>query len=119
MQAIIEPYKTFITPILKDKGLEQATEIGILMCGSPIEELGTENSEPKWTVFVSTDWLRWFLEGQAFGRGAIEIPGQQIYGQVPAWPDGFFEFLAAIVMTEGVFIWRRHPNGYLVLCQPT
>jgi hypothetical protein len=115
---LIDPYKTFISPILEDKGLAGDVELGVLMCGTDLDQRNEQDNEPQWTVFVNADWLRWYLAGREFGRSTIEIPGEQIYGQISAWPDGFFEFLAALVMTNGVFVWRRHPNGYLVLCQP-
>lgn len=116
--ALVEPYKTFIKPILEDKKLADGDELGLLLCGSPPEESHNPDRRTPWTVFVNAAWLRWFLQGQAVGyRSEMVVPPTQVYGQVPAWPDAFFEFLTAMVEAETTFFWRRHPGGYLVLCQ--
>jgi hypothetical protein len=104
--------------MLLDRGLTEDTELGILMCGPAPEESGRQREKAPWTVFVKADWLRWFLNGQSSGyKAAREVSPEQIYGQIPAWPDSFFEFLAAIVQTNATFEWRRHQDGYLVLSQ--
>jgi hypothetical protein len=115
--SLIEPYRAFIGPILNDRGLTDESELGILMCGTPVDERSKHGGEPDWTAFVNPEWLRWYLSGRAFGHAALEVPAEQVYGRVPAWPDTFFEFLAAIVQTGVTFFWQRHPQGYLTLCQ--
>jgi len=103
----LESYKSILSPILVDKGLSEDSELGILMCG-----------DGKWTVFVNADWLRWCLKAQNNGYNmSEEVPAKQVYGQIPAWPDTFLEFLTAIVVTDSTFIWHRNPDGYLVLAQ--
>jgi len=116
--AMDESYKSFLTPMLKDKGIGEASTLGVLMCGPLPEEADQPNRETPWTVLVNADWLRWYLDSREAGyKAAPEVPGEQIYGRIPAWPDGFFEFLEAIVQTNTTFIWQRHPDGYLVLEQ--
>lgn len=110
----IEAYASVLTPMLKDKQLADGAEIGLLLCG---EREGTGDDIP-WTVFVKPEWLRWFIAGADF-KTTIQVPHEVIYGQMPAWPDTFFEFLAAIVMSKCPFAWQRHPGGYLMLSQPS
>jgi hypothetical protein len=115
---LIEPYKSVLAPMLHDKGLGKDSELGVLMCGSPPEDDDSPDYETPWTAFVNADWLHWYLNGQTAGyRAAQKVPSEQIYGQIPAWPDTFFEFLAAIVLSNMTFKWQRHPDGYLVLAQ--
>lgn len=113
---LIGPYKNLLTPMLHDRGLTKDSELGILMCGSPPEDYKLPDRETPWTVFVNADWLRWYLNGQTAGyKAAQEIPSEQVYGRIPAWPDSFFEFLTAIVLSNTTFKWQRHSDGYLVL----
>jgi hypothetical protein len=112
------PYREFIGPIIQEKNLMNDSELGILMCGSPLEGEGSEENLPQWTVFVEPSWLRWFIEGQKAQFPLVdEIPGRLIYGRVPAWPDSFLEFLGAIVQTGISFGWSHTPQGYLALGQ--
>ena len=111
-------YKEFLTPMLSDQNLGEESELGILMVGSPMSERRNKNRQAQWTVFVKPDWLRWILAGKESGfRPAQEISPDQIFGQVPGWPDDFFELLAAIVATGTSFQWQRSPQGYLILTQ--
>jgi hypothetical protein len=111
-------YREFLGPLLRDRKLTGDTELGVLMCGSPPEETRTRNPQATWTVFVNAEWLRWILTGQSGGfRLPSEIPPEQIYGQIPGWPDGFFEFLKAMVQTGTTFEWQRSAKGFLVLAQ--
>ena len=115
---VVQAYREFLAPMLRYKELADDSSLGILMCGSPPEYEGPDR-ETQWTVFVNPEWLRWYLAGQDSGfDAALKVPVAQIYGQVPAWPDSFFEFLAAIVETGITFHWVQHPDGYLVLAQP-
>jgi hypothetical protein len=107
----------FIAPILQDKELSDNSNLGVLMCGS---EAGSQNfkAEPESTVFVNKEWLSWVLKGQESGFELVQnVPTEQIYGQIPAWPDSFFEFLMAVVQTNSTFQWNRHKAGYLMLTQ--
>jgi hypothetical protein len=118
VRALIPPYKSVLGPMLLDRGLTEDTELGILMSEYDLEGSGGHRKKMPWTVFVKADWLRWFLNGESSGYNiAREVPPEQIYGVMPAWPDSFFEFLEAIVQTNTTFEWRRHPDGYLVLSQ--
>jgi hypothetical protein len=111
-------YKEFLTPMLSDQNLGEESELGILMVGSPMSERRNKNRQAQWTVFVKPDWLRWILAGQESGfRPAQEIPPDQTFGQVPGWPDHFFELLAAIVASGTSFQWQRSPLGHLILSQ--
>jgi hypothetical protein len=113
-----EPYKTFLKPILEDKELADRDELGLLLCGSLPEQDLTPNAPSPWTVFVKGAWLRWYLHGQGEGFGVEQVVSpSQIYGVVPAWPDTFFEFLTAIVVSKVTFYWKRQPDGYLALSQ--
>ncbi|MBN1227638.1 MAG: hypothetical protein JXA79_11655 [Deltaproteobacteria bacterium] len=97
VRSMIGAYKSVLTPLLHDRGLTEESELGILMCGSPPEHHSEPNYETPWTVFVNADWLRWLLDGQKAGyKTAPEIPAEHIYGQIPAWPDSFFEFLRVL-----------------------
>ena len=88
------------------------------MCGSPPENYKRRNEETPWTAFVDANWLRWYLAAQNAGyKAAQEVSAEQIYGLIPAWPDSFFEFLYAMVLTNTTFEWQRHRDGYLVLAQ--
>lgn len=111
-------YKMFIDPILKDRGLGDDSELGILMVGSPNNEATDGARETPWTTFVDPAWLRWALEGQraAFDL-AKKVPSNRIYGRVPGWPDDFWEFLQAIVQTGTTFSWTRGRAGHLILGQ--
>lgn len=112
-----ESYKKFISPILEDKQLSDNTELGILMCGSSLED-NLQNYETRWTIFVNADWLRWFLIAQENGYGTLEeVPKEQIYGRIPEWPDSFLEFIEAIVQSNTTFHWQRHNSEYLILSQ--
>lgn len=116
VRALIAPYKSVLGPMLLDRGLTDDTEMGVLMCEGDSADMGRRKVQ--WTLFVKADWLRWLLGGQSSGyKAAKEVPPEQIYGQMPAWPDSFFEFLEAIVQTNTTFKWRRHRDGYLVLSQ--
>jgi hypothetical protein len=118
VRALSEPYKSVLRPMLLDRGLNEDTELGILMCEYDSDDSGGWHKDVPWTVFVKADWLRWVLSGKTFGYNiARDITPEQIYGQMPAWPDSFVEFLEAIVRTNITFEWRRHPGGYLVLSQ--
>lgn len=115
---LVPAYKGSLRPMLSDQNLGEESELGILMVGSPMSERRNKNSQPRWTVFVKPDWLRWIIAGKKSGFSpAPEIPPDQIYGRVPGWPDEFFELLAAIVATGTSFQWHRSPQGYPVLAQ--
>ncbi|MCD0478898.1 hypothetical protein LPB90_10545 [Chryseobacterium sp. LC2016-29] len=108
---LIEPYREFIKPILQDKNLKDNSDIGVLMCGSL-------DNEPAWTFFVDQTCLRWLVEGSISGFNiGKNFPSEKILGQIPGWPDDFFEFLEAIVHTKTRFIWKKSENDYLVLAQ--
>jgi hypothetical protein len=112
------PYRTVIDPILKDRVVSDEDQIGLLLCGTSPDEYGEQYQGTPWTLFVKSDWLHWVLAGQSSGYQTNSvIPKEQILGQIPAWPESFFEFLHAIVLADATFQWRRHPDGYLVLCQ--
>lgn len=111
-------YKAILTPMLQDRNLEDHSEVGILMIGSPMSDQKIAERETPWTVFVKPAWLKWALQGQGAGFGLPgEVPPDQIYGQIPCWPDEFFEFLAAIVKSRSTFEWQRTLAGYLILAQ--
>jgi hypothetical protein len=112
----LEPvYAQFIAPILEDCGLNENSELGVLMCNSPSSDRGPG---PEWTVFVAPKWLRWYLAGQGDGfKAADTVAAEHIYGRIPGWPDSFLEFLQAMVDTNTTFRWDRHPDGYLLLSQ--
>ncbi|MEK6153892.1 hypothetical protein WIW50_11555 [Flavobacteriaceae bacterium 3-367] len=111
-------YRNVIAPILNDKGLTDDFELGILMCSSGNEDSLDNGHGVPWTVFVNATWLKWYLNGQTAGyKIAREVPKEQIYGRIPAWPDNFYEFLSAIVRSNSTFKWKRHSNDYLVLTQ--
>jgi hypothetical protein len=116
---LVPAYKQFITPMLNDQNLDEGSELGILMVGSPVRKRRNKNSQAPWTVFVKPDWLRWILAGQKAGfRPAPEVPPDQIFGQVPEWPDKFFDLLERIVATGTSFEWqRKSPRGQLILTQ--
>jgi hypothetical protein len=118
VRALIGAYRSVLAPMLLDCGLTEDAELGILMCSTPPRSRGSQDEGTPWTVFVSADWLRWCLNGQSSGyKAAREVPSAQTYGQIPAWPDSFFDFLEAMVLTNTTFEWQRHPDGYLVLSQ--
>jgi hypothetical protein len=111
-------YKEFLTPMLSDQNPGEESELGVLMVGSPVSERQHKSRQAPWTMFVKPDWLRWILAGKESGfPPAPGIPPDQIFGQVPGWPDGFFELLAVIVATGTSFQWQRSPRGYLILAQ--
>lgn len=115
---IDQPYKSFISPVLIDKRMTDDMTLGVLMCGSSLDEPDSPKRQPQWTVFVDAKWLRWRLDGQGAGYDMdTNVSPRIIYGQVPGWPDSFFELLEAIVQTGTTFSWRRHRDGYLVLAQ--
>jgi len=115
-----EAYKRFIAPIILDKNLNDSTIMGVLLCRSSNNGSSEAKTGTKWTVFVNYEWLQWFLKGQSLGFKSIqEVPSEQIYGQIPGWPDTFFEFLAAMVQTNTTFEYKRKKDGYLVLAQKT
>jgi hypothetical protein len=100
--------------MLRDKNLSDESKLGLLLCG---EREGTGKNIP-WTVFVKPEWLQWFVSGKVAGFSTIiQVPPDVIYGQMPAWPDTFFNFLAAIVLSKRTFAWQRHSGGYLILSQ--
>jgi hypothetical protein len=104
--------------MLNDQNLDEGSELGILMVGSPVSERRNKNRQTPWTVFVKPDWLRWILASKESGfPPAPEIPPDQIFGQVPGWPDGFFELLTAMVATGTSFQRQRSPQGHLILAQ--
>lgn len=108
-------YRGVLAPILSDRKIGLDEEVGILMCTGPQRD---DRPGPEWTAFVSADWLRWFLGGQEAGyKAAGTLSPSHILGCIPAWPDSFLEWLAAIVESGVVFTWQRHPHGYLVLSQ--
>ena len=116
--SLVGPYKSVLDPMLRDRGLTEGSELGILMCGSANEEYGRRERETPWTAFVNADWLRWYLDAQrARYKTAQEVPSEQVYGLTPAWPDSFFEFLEAIVLSTTTFKWQRHRDRFLVLAQ--
>ena len=79
---------------------------------------GQPDLEVQWTTFVDNEWLDWIVKGNQLGYGLpADIPHDKVHGQIPAWPDSFFEFLQAMVITETTFRWQRHVAGYLVLGQ--
>ena len=108
-----DAYFEFILPILHHKNLAKSDSLGVLMCHKVTQEFDLD-----YTVFVSADWLKWYLEGQKhdFSRG-IKVPPKFIYGQVPSWPDTFFEFLQAMVNTKTSFTWEMHRDDFLTLTQ--
>jgi hypothetical protein len=111
-------YKSFLTPMLKDRHLGDDAMLGALMCTAPGSLGGIGESGAEWTVFVEHEWLRWYVDGEKSGfRAVLEVPPQRIWGQVPGWPDKFYEFLTAITRTNTTFSWHRHPRGYMVLSQ--
>ena len=117
---IDEPYKSFISPVLIDKKITDDMTLGVLMCGSSLDEPDSPERQPQWTVFVDAEWLRWRLDGVRAGYDIDpKVSPKFIYGQLPGWPDSFFEFLEAIVRTNTTFAWTRHRDGYLVLAQQT
>jgi hypothetical protein len=104
--------------MIRDCELEEEDQVGILMCGTPPDEAQAGIAETPWTVFVDPEWLQWYLDGRSSGfETDREVPTEQIYGQIPAWPDSFFDFLEAMVRTDTTFEWNRHSNGYLILSQ--
>ena len=48
----------------EDSELSEGDELGVLMCGSPPEDLEGPASETPWTVFVNTNWLKWCLDSK-------------------------------------------------------
>lgn len=113
-----DSYRSLIDPILKDKGLNDNSVLGVLMCGPSPEQIDKNENDTPWTVFVNDMWLKWLLKGQASGfKVAQDISNENIYGQIPCWPDNYLEFLTAIVKTKTTFEWKRHENGYLGLSQ--
>ena len=115
---IAQPYKSFISPVLIDKKLTDDMTLGVLMCGSSLDEPDSPEHRPQWTVFVDAKWLQWTLDGKKAGYDMNpNVSPKFIYGRIPAWPDSFFEFLEAIVQTDTTFAWTRHRDGYLVLAQ--
>ena len=118
VRALSAPYRSVLGPMLLDRGLGEDTELGILMCEYDSEDIAGQHHKVPLTVFVKANWLRWLISGKSSGYDiARGIAPEQIHGQMPAWPDTFFEFLEAIVQTNTTFEWRRHPDGYLVLSQ--
>ncbi|HUG70913.1 MAG TPA: hypothetical protein VMM76_24405 [Pirellulaceae bacterium] len=110
---LIPEYRIVLKPMLDDRELSDDAELGILMSGD------REGGETEWTTFVDAEWLRWLLRGQESGFGfSGGMPSEFIYGRMPAWPDTFFEFLAAIVMAGTTFAWQRSEGGFLCLSQP-
>jgi len=114
---LVPAYRAILGPMLADKVLTDKSELGVLMCGSPMAD-GSRIGGAPWTVFVQPDWLRWVLAGKS-AKFTIngEVPPEHIYGKIPAWPDDFFEFLTALVKAKVTFAWRRSPHGYLALSQ--
>ena len=109
-------YKAFLAPILDVSELSEGDELGVLLCGSPPEDMHSSESETPWTVFVKTKWLKWCLDAAAQNfEISSDVPPEQILGVVPCWPDSFFEFLSAIVQTGATFSWHQHEHGYLQL----
>ena len=99
---LVPAYKQFITPMLNDQNLDEGSELGVLMVGSPVRR--NKNSQAPWTVFVKPDWLRWVLAGENSGfRPAPEIPPDQIFGQVPGWPDNSSSYLQKSLPLERRF----------------
>lgn len=118
VRELIEPYRNFLSFMLKEQKLTEESEMGILMCGSPPECSSQPDYETPCTAFVNADWLRWHLSSKEKGfETAQEVSPRQIYGVIPAWPDSFYEFLQALVQTNTTFKWQWHQNGYLVLAQ--
>lgn len=118
IRSLAPAYKAVLGPMLDDQNLEENNEVGILMVGSSMDDPQLADREPPWTLFVKPIWLKWVVQGQSAGFGLRgEVPSDQIYGQIPAWPDGFFDFLSAMVLTGTTFGWQRSPMGYLVLSQ--
>lgn len=109
-----EAYRAVLGPMFRDCGMDDQTRLGVLMCTTS----SAGRQEMQWTVFVNAEWLKWYIDGQTSGyKVAPEVPQKQVYGCIPAWPDTFAEFLAAIVLTDSTFSWQRHPDGYLILAQ--
>lgn len=118
VRELIPAYRAILEPMLRFHELKGNAELGLLMCGVPLEPSWTKNRQTPWTVFVRAEWLRWILSGQSAGFPlAQEIPPKQIYGQIPGWPDTFLEFLQAMVQTNTTFQWRRSAKGFLILAQ--
>ena|SRR6266567_4412833 len=103
------------TGVDANRAVSLEDEIGVLMCTGPAR---ADRPRPECAVFVTADWLRWFLSGEKAGyRAADTLAPTHILGCIPVWPDSFFEWLAAIVDSGITFTWQRHPDGYLVLAQ--
>ena len=117
VSALIDAYRTVLDPMLQDRGLSNQSTLGVLMCTQQSSS-GQPDLEVEWTTFVDYQWLDWVVKGHQAGYGLqADIPHDKIHGQIPAWPDSFFEFLQAMVITETTFRWQRHIDGYLVLGQ--
>jgi hypothetical protein len=112
-------YRQFIAPILDEHCITDSEELGILMVGDPSQaSAGTRSRVPPWTLFVRPKWLRWLVEGQNAGFWQPgKVPAEQILGQVPGWPDSFWEFLEALSLAKAEFFWQRSPKGYPILSQ--
>jgi hypothetical protein len=118
VRELIPAYRAILEPMLRFHELKGNSELGLLMCGEPPEQSSKKNRQTPWTVFVKAEWLRWILSGQSAGFPlAQRIPSEQIYGQIPGWPDTFLEFLQAMVQTNTTFQWRRSAKGFLILAQ--
>lgn len=117
VSSLVDAYKTVLGPMLQDRGLSDQSMLGVLMCTQQSSR-GQPDLEVQWTTFVDNEWLDWIVKGNQLGYGLpADIPHDKVHGQIPAWPDSFFEFLQAMVITETTFCWQRHVAGYLVLGQ--
>lgn len=117
VSALVDAYKTVLAPMLQDRGLSNQSMLGVLMCTQEPPS-GQPGYKVDWTTFVDNEWLDWVLKGHQSGYALpADIPPDKIHGRIPAWPDSFFEFLQALVLTNTTFTWRRHADGYLVLSQ--
>jgi hypothetical protein len=116
---LVGAYKTVLGPMLQDRGLSDQSTLGVLLC-TRNSSSGQPDLEVQWTTFVDNKWLDWFVQGHQSGYGLLaDVPPDKIHGQIPAWPDSFFELLQAMVITETTLHWQRHDDGYLVLSQQT
>jgi len=115
---LMDEYREFIDPILQYNKLDNDTELGVLLCGSDIDKAASSSFKAPWTIFVNANWLRWHLDAQNAGYKTVEdVDTKQVYGQIPGWPDSFFEFLTAIVKSNMTFKWQVDDAGILKLTQ--
>lgn len=118
VSTIVPSYRRLIDPILRDKGLTERSVLGVLMCETHSNKIQEANGV-RWTIFVNPEWLKWAMSGMhsMFHVDNQEIPKEQIYGQIPAWPHNHLKFLKLVAETKAKFFWNRHEGGYLIFAQ--